>query len=239
MSALHRAGGLLAAAVLLTGCAASGPAGSAARPSSAPSASTPSTSIPSTSTPSTPASTPSATDASPAPAAGAPAGAGGVAEGSVPVPASATRVADPAHVPVRLQVPAIGVDVPLAGLGIAPDGTLEVPTDFQQVGWFEGGPPPGDVGPAIIAGHVDSRSGPAPFYRLRDLAPGDEVLVTRADGTLVSLRVDGVAQYPKAAFPTAAVYGPVPGPALRLVTCGGSFDRTSGHYRDNVVVYAS
>jgi len=143
------------------------------------------------------------------------------------------------HVPVRLQVPAAGIDVPLIDLGVAGDGTLEVPADYQQVGWFDGGPPPGDVGPAVVAGHVDSKSGPAPFFRLRDLAPGDEVRVTRADGTVVTFRVDGVEQYAKDAFPTATVYGPVPGPALRLVTCGGSFDRSSGHYRDNVVVYAS
>ena len=155
------------------------------------------------------------------------------------MPAAAPRAVDAGHVPVRLQVPAADIDVPLTGLGVAADGTLEVPADYQQVGWFDGGPPPGDVGPAVVAGHVDSKSGPAPFYRLRDLAAGDEVTVTRADGQLVVFHVDGVAQYAKDAFPTATVYGPVPGPALRLVTCGGSFDRSSGHYRDNVVVYAS
>ena len=159
--------------------------------------------------------------------------------GAVPVPLAGPRAVDPAHVPVRLAVAAAGIDVPLVELGIAADGTLAVPTDYQEVGWFDGGPPPGDTGPAVIAGHVDSRSGPAPFYRLREVAPGDAVEVTRADGAVVTFTVDGVEQYPKDAFPTAAVYGPVPGPALRLVTCGGSFDRTSGHYRDNVVVYAS
>ena len=159
--------------------------------------------------------------------------------GAIPVPAGAARSVDPAAVPVRLQVPAAGVDVALTGLGIAADGTLEVPVDFQEVGWFDAGVAPGDVGPAVIAGHVDSRSGPAPFYSLRDLAPGDVVTVTRADGATVDFAVDGVEQYPKDDFPTASVYGPVPGPALRLITCGGSFDRASGHYRDNVVVYAS
>ncbi|NIZ92777.1 class F sortase [Kineosporiaceae bacterium B12] len=213
---------------MLTGCAAAG--GTASDGPSGPSPSPPAATASS--------AAPASPDTTPAGGASAPAdpGPGG---GSVPVPAGGPRPVDPAAVPVRLQVPAAGIDVPLIDLGVAADGTLQVPVDYQQVGWFDGGPPPGDVGPAVIAGHVDSRSGPAPFFRLRDLAPGDEVTVTRTDGRLVVLHVDGVEQYAKDAFPTATVYGPVPGPALRLVTCGGSFDRSSGHYRDNVVVYAS
>lgn len=178
-----------------------------------------------------------ATGAATAPATDPATGSSGA--GSIPVPAGAARVVDPATVPVRLQVPGAGVDVDLTRLGIAADGTLEVPVDYQEVGWFEAGPAPGDTGPAVIAGHVDSTSGPAPFYSLRDLAPGDAITVTRADGSTVAFTVDGVEQYAKDAFPTASVYGPVPGPALRLITCGGSFDRAVGHYRDNVVVYAS
>jgi hypothetical protein len=143
------------------------------------------------------------------------------------------------EVPVHLAVPAAGVDVPLIRLGVNPDGSLEVPADYQQVGWFTGSAAPGATGPAIIAGHVDSTSGPAPFFRLRDLAVGDEVVVTGTDGQRRSFSVDGVEQYPKDRFPTAAVYGPAPGPVLRLITCGGSFDRSVGHYRDNVVVFAS
>ncbi|MBB2900735.1 pyruvate/2-oxoglutarate dehydrogenase complex dihydrolipoamide acyltransferase (E2) component [Kineococcus radiotolerans] len=161
------------------------------------------------------------------------------AEGAVPAPGDPSRAVDSAMVPVRLEVPRIGVDVPLITLGTNPDGTLEVPADYQQVGWFTGGAAPGATGPAVIAGHVDSSSGPAPFHRLRDLAAGDEVVVTAADGRRRSFAVDGVEQHPKDAFPTAAVYGPAPGPVLRLITCGGSFDRAIGHYRDNVVVFAS
>ncbi len=91
----------------------------------------------------------------------------------------------------------------------------------------------------MIAGHVDSKSGPAVFYRLRDLKSGAKIIITTGSGKTVTFTVDGVAQYAKTKFPTAAVYGPVPGPVLRLITCGGAFDRTVGHYRDNLVVYAS
>jgi len=229
---LPGAAAILAAALLLAACASTGSAGgdaSGAASSAPPAASAPSAVAPSPAGPAaTAAATPGGATTDVAPGAG-----------SVPVPAGGPRPVVAGHVPVRLEVPAAGIDVPLIDLGVAADGTLEVPADYQQVGWFDGGPPPGDVGPAVVAGHVDSKSGPAPFFRLRDLAAGDEVRVTRADGTVVTFHVDGVEQYAKDAFPTATVYGPVPGPALRLLTCGGSFDRTSGHYRDNVVVYAS
>ncbi len=97
---------------------------------------------------------------------------------------------------------------------------------------------PGRLGPAVIAGHVDSRSGPAVFYRLRELRPGDLVVVERADGTRLRFLVERVDRFPKAGFPTAAVFGPVPSAALRLITCAGDFDRASGHYLDNLVVSA-
>lgn len=114
-----------------------------------------------------------------------------------------------------------------------------MPADFDQTGWYVDGPEPGEVGAAVIAGHVDSRSGPAVFHRLRDLQPGDVVAVDRADGTTVEFRVERLEQHPKDAFPTQAVYGASAGPTLRLITCGGSFDSGSGHYRDNVIVYAT
>ncbi len=160
----------------------------------------------------------------------------------VPVPGGAAAPApavDPAARPVHLTIPSIGVDTTLTTLGIDPDGALQVPVDYQQVGWLDRSPPPGDRGPAVLAGHVDSASGPAAFYRLHELVPGAAVVVTRADGTQVPFAVDGVQQYAKDAFPTATVYGPVPGPVLRLITCGGTFDRSTGHYRDNLVVYAT
>lgn len=164
---------------------------------------------------------------------------GGAEGGAVPAVGDPARSLDAAKVPVRLQVPSIGVDVPLIRLGTNPDGSLEVPADYQQVGWFTGSAAPGDTGPAVIAGHVDSKDGPAPFFSLRDVPLGARVAVIGTDGVSRSFGVDGVQQYPKDAFPTDAVYGPAPGPVLRLITCGGSFDRSTGHYRDNVVVFAS
>ena len=143
-----------------------------------------------------------------------------------------------APVPVRLEIPAIGVATRLVRLGLDPDGAMEVPEDFASAGWFAGGPVPGQVGPAVIAGHVDSRTGPAVFYRLRALRPGQAILVQRADGVRLRFVVEQARSYPKAGFPTAAVFGPVPSAALRLITCTGAFDRARGSYRDNLVVFA-
>jgi hypothetical protein len=141
--------------------------------------------------------------------------------------------------PVRVRVPGIGVDSPLDRLGVDAAGALETPADYARAGWFDGGPAPGDVGPAVLAGHVDSYEGPAVFWRLRDLVPGDEVLVDRADGTTARFTVTRVERHPKDAFPTDDVYGPTPDAQLRLVTCGGEFDRSVRSYRDNVVVFAT
>jgi sortase (surface protein transpeptidase) len=149
-----------------------------------------------------------------------------------------TALARGAAPPVRIRIPAIGVSAAVVRLGLNRDGTLQVPEDFGVTGWFTGGPAPGETGPAVIAGHIDSRRGPAVFYRLHALRPGDRVAVERADGTTVQFAVEGSAQYPKRAFPTEAVFGPSPEPLLRLITCGGAFDRSTRHYRDNVVVTA-
>jgi Sortase domain len=144
----------------------------------------------------------------------------------------------PASPPVRLVIPAIGVATPLVRLGLEAGGGMAVPSDFGRAGWFAEGPTPGQVGPAVIAGHVDSRSGPAVFHRLRDLRPGDQIRVVRADGSRLRFVVEGARSYPKDGFPTGAVFGPVPGAALRLITCAGDFDRARGSYRDNLVVFA-
>jgi hypothetical protein len=140
--------------------------------------------------------------------------------------------------PVWLAIPAIGVATPLVRLGLEANGGMAVPADFGRAGWFTGGPAPGQVGPSVIAGHVDSRTGPAVFYRLRELRPGQAVLVERADGRRLRFVVEQARSYPKDQFPTAAVFGPVPEAALRLITCGGDFDRARGSYRDNLVVFA-
>jgi Sortase domain len=167
-----------------------------------------------------------------------------VAEAAPAVTALAPVVAErgterTAAPPVRVRVPAIAVDSELLRLGTDATGALVPPDDFQRAGWFAAGTVPGDVGPAVVAGHVDSVDGPAVFSRLDDLVPGDEVLVDREDGTTARFTVTGVGRYPKSDFPTAAVYGPTPRAELRLVTCGGDFDRSAHSYEDNVVVFAS
>ena len=141
--------------------------------------------------------------------------------------------------PVRIEIPAIGVNTRIVWLGLNPDRSLEVPTNFADTGWWSGGPRPGDPGPAVIAGHVDSKTGPAVFYRIRDLRPGDAIAVERRDGSRARFAVLGSEQYPKSHFPTARVYGRTAGPTLRLITCSGTFDRATGHYLDNTVVYAN
>jgi hypothetical protein len=144
----------------------------------------------------------------------------------------------PASPPARLAIAAIGVATPLVPLGRERDGSMQVPADFDRAGWFTGGPSPGRVGPAVIAGHIDSHRGPAVFYRLRELRPGDTVQVELADGARLRFVVEQARSFPKASFPTAEVFGPAPWAALRLVTCGGDFDRARGSYRDNLVVFA-
>jgi sortase (surface protein transpeptidase) len=140
--------------------------------------------------------------------------------------------------PVHIRISAIGVDSALIALGLAADGTLQVPVDGSVAGWFTGSPTPGERGPAVIAAHVDWNHAPGVFFHLRDLEPGAEVAVDRADGTTARFEVLEVEQYPKDAFPTERVYGDIDHAGLRLITCGGSFDRTARSYRDNVVVYA-
>jgi sortase (surface protein transpeptidase) len=138
-----------------------------------------------------------------------------------------------------VRIPSIDVETSMIELGLLPDGSLEAPEDFDVAGWYAAGPEPGEPGPSVIAGHVDSQHGPAVFYRLRELQPGAEVKVQAEDGTSVDFRVERIEMHPKDAFPTEAVYADTPGPTLRLITCGGEFDRDEGSYRDNVVVFAT
>ena len=157
--------------------------------------------------------------------------------------ATAVRATTPpprrAAPPVRIEIAAIGVRAAVIRLGLNRDGTLEVPTDFGDAGWWSGGARPGERGPAVIAGHLDSRTGPAVFFRLGALRAGDPIVIVRRDGSRVRFRVQRTARYRKAAFPTARVYGATSGSTLRLITCSGDFDRGSGHYVDNTVVYAA
>ncbi|HEY2241530.1 MAG TPA: class F sortase [Streptosporangiaceae bacterium] len=143
--------------------------------------------------------------------------------------------------PVKLTIPAIGVKTSLIQLGLASNGSLQVPSNAQvdEAGWYTESPRPGAVGGSVIAGHVDSHQGPAVFYWLRDLKTGDKVYVSRADGTIAEFSVTRVEEYPKAAFPTSIVYGAEPDAELRLITCGGTFDSTTGHYLSNIIAYAT
>jgi sortase (surface protein transpeptidase) len=141
--------------------------------------------------------------------------------------------------PRTIRVPAIGLSARVLPLRLEPDGSMETPRDFGHTGWFEPGREPGERGPAVIAGHVDSTSGPAVFYRLPELRPGDEIRVGRADGSVVRFRVEGLERWPKAAFPTRRVFGRTGLSTLRLVTCSGNFDPSTGHYVDNTIVYAT
>ncbi len=164
----------------------------------------------------------------------------------VPVPAPSGRTVTPVWLttvprtapPVLLTIPAIGVRTKLVDLRLDSNGTLQVPASTAVAGWYSGSPPPGAVGAAVIAGHVDSRAGLGVFFWLRTLRPGDRVYIGRADGTMVVFTVTSVQVYAKNRFPTAAVYGPVPDTELRLITCGGTFDRSRGSYLSNVVVFA-
>jgi sortase (surface protein transpeptidase) len=142
-------------------------------------------------------------------------------------------------VPVRVEIPKIGVASSLDRLGQAPDKTVQEPTQWAVAGWYAPGTRPGDPGSAVILGHVDSKRGPAVFYRLRELRRGDQIKIARTDGSSVRFIVQRTEQYPKDRFPTDAVYYPTLTPALRLVTCGGDFDATAGHYRSNVIVFAT
>lgn len=140
--------------------------------------------------------------------------------------------------PVRVVIPAIGVDSPLVRLGLNEDNTLEVPDDYRIAGWYINSSVPGDPGPAIIAGHVDSYLGPGVFYSLTLLRPGDEIVVEGKHGSIARFVVERVGEYPKAEFPTEKVYGAISYPGLRLITCGGAFNHDTRHYQDNVIVFA-
>ncbi|WP_436705071.1 class F sortase [Geodermatophilus sp. CPCC 205761] len=144
----------------------------------------------------------------------------------------------PASRPVRVRIPVLGVTSSIMDLDLQADGSMELPPGAYPVGWYNRSSTPGEVGPAVIVGHVDWHGDRGAFYGLRAMRPGDRVVVDRADGTTATFRVDRVARYAKDDFPTGEVYGDVGWSALRLITCGGRFDRKTGDYEDNVIVFA-
>ena len=145
----------------------------------------------------------------------------------------------PASQPVTVRIPALGVTSSITELGLERDGSMEVPPAAYPVGWYDRSPTPGQLGPAVLAGHVDWDGEPGAFYGLRELLPGDQVHIDRADGTVATFRVDRVEEHAKDAFPTDEVYGDIPTAGLRLITCGGIFDEDTGDYGENVIVFAS
>lgn len=171
---------------------------------------------------------------------------------SDPVPVAALRAlpdidrpgaapVDPAAIraePARVVIDAIGVSAPVAPVGLESDGSLSLPPDPSTVGWHSGSSIPGEPGPAVLVGHVDSGDGPAVFAGLASLRVGDVIHVEDGDGTIVSFEVSSASSHPKDAFPTDTVYGPTPDAELRLITCGGTFDPDTG-YSDNIVVTAT
>jgi sortase (surface protein transpeptidase) len=140
--------------------------------------------------------------------------------------------------PVRIRIPSLGVDSPLERLGRSRGGTVEVPAHWGRAGWYRNGPSPGERGAAVILGHVDSPTGPAVFAGVAGLRAGARVLVARADGSSVAFRVTRVEEHRRSRFPVEAVYWPTLRPELRLVTCGGRYDRARGGYQSNVIVFA-
>lgn len=143
--------------------------------------------------------------------------------------------------PAKVRVPKIGAESSLVALGLNKDQTIQVPPVSQpmQAGWYDGAPTPGEKGPAIVLGHVDGAGKPGIFYKLREVAVGDEVLVDREDGKTVRFVVHETQQVAKKDFPTERVYGDTERPELRLITCGGIFDKGARSYQDNIIVYAT
>ncbi|WP_179499977.1 class F sortase [Streptomyces sp. WZ.A104] len=163
--------------------------------------------------------------------------------GSVPVhpgsdqaPAIDARTPAP---PIRIRIPAIGIDQPLISLRVQQDGRLGVPDEPGNIGWWSDGPRPGAPGATVIVGHVDSATGPGAFHGLSTLNPGDSVTLVSDDRSTMTFTIRALRQYGKDAFPDNQVYTTSGPPALHLITCSGTYDRSRGEYRDNLVVYAT
>jgi sortase (surface protein transpeptidase) len=140
--------------------------------------------------------------------------------------------------PIRIAIAAIGVNTTVGTLGLQPDHEVMVPTNTRVVGWYKDGPPPGQIGSAVILGHVDSTQGPGVFFDLKLLKAGDRVTLVLANGTVTKFAVTKVVQYSKTSFPDRLVYGSNGTRSLQLVTCGGAFDHATGHYESNIVVFS-
>ncbi|MGW3351670.1 class F sortase [Nonomuraea rubra] len=157
------------------------------------------------------------------------------------IPKAKPKVGKAAPKPIRIKIPKIKVNAPIGSVSVNKKGVLGTPplSKPNQTGWYKGSPVPGELGPAIINGHVSTRSGPAVFDRLRELAKGDQIYVYRSDGKVTRFTVSGIEQASKNSFPTKRVYGNTSNSQIRLITCGGVYNRATHHYTDNIVVYAT
>ncbi|GAA3135645.1 class F sortase [Streptosporangium carneum] len=158
-----------------------------------------------------------------------------------PLPSVPPAPAMQPSTPVRLVIKRLNINAPITSVGLDKQGAIEVPSagDPNLVGWYRSGPTAGEAGPAIMLGHKDTRSGSAVFSRLGEIRNGDTIEVHRKDGIIAVFTVGGLEQAEKTVFPTQRVYGESPNPQLHLITCGGTYDRTTGHYTDNVIAYAT
>jgi hypothetical protein len=158
-----------------------------------------------------------------------------LADGAAGAPAAGL----PGSVPVRVELPTLGVRAPVVPVDLDTNGAVAVPAGTSRAGWYDRSPTPGEVGPSVLVAHVDWAGKLGVFHDIRRLRAGDPVRVVRQDGTVVTFRIDRVAEYAKRSLPTRTVFGPVDHAGLRLITCGGEFDRSTGQYLDNVVAYAT
>ncbi|TQS22036.1 class F sortase [Microbispora sp. KK1-11] len=164
-----------------------------------------------------------------------------VATAPPPVPNIPAAPAMQPSTPKRLVIPKIGVNAPIKSVGLDRSGAIQTPpiSNPNLVGWYRGGPTAGESGPAVMLGHKDTTSRSAVFTRLHELAYGDKIEVYRLDGTVAIFTVGGIEQANKQTFPTNRVYGHADNAELRLITCGGKYNYSTGHYFDNVIVYAT
>lgn len=143
----------------------------------------------------------------------------------------------PSSQPLHMNIPSINVDAAIENVGQNASGSIQTPSDFWDAGWYDRSPTPGELGPAIIVGHVDSPKNIAIFWRLRELVPGNHIAIKRADGSTADFVVTELKQFPQDNFPTKEVYGNLDYAGIRIITCGGTFNVNTGHYTDNTVVY--
>jgi sortase (surface protein transpeptidase) len=159
---------------------------------------------------------------------------------SVTKPTTPTVQPLTASIPITLSIPAVNINAPITPVGQAANGSIQMPPILDwETGWYKYSPTPGQLGPAVIVGHVDNYESIWVFWRLRYVQPGDDIYITRQDGTTVHFKVTALKQFSQADFPTQQVYGNINYPGLRLITCGGTFSNSTEEYNENTVVYAS